>query len=128
MIPESGEIVSMTGGPAASVRRLASRNVRDAVTEAEAAFAVQNDDWSGLRPRRLAERGGGAPGAGAPAGRRRTTGSVAGGLTALEAGIDVGGPGSVQGLSQALRARADHLPALPMRPRSSATASPPGRS
>ncbi|MFD3570269.1 hypothetical protein [Streptomyces sp. NPDC058671] len=43
---EAGEIVSMTGDdPAASVRRLASEDVPDAVAEAEAAIAGQNDDW-----------------------------------------------------------------------------------
>jgi hypothetical protein len=36
----------MTGeDPAASVRRLASEDIPDAVAQAEAAIAGQNDDW-----------------------------------------------------------------------------------
>jgi hypothetical protein len=43
---ETGEIVSMTGeDPAASVRRLASEEIPDAVAQAEAAIAGQNDNW-----------------------------------------------------------------------------------
>ncbi|WP_043224306.1 hypothetical protein [Streptomyces sp. NRRL F-5193] len=43
---ETGEIVSMTDDdPAASVRRLVSVDIPDAVAEAEAAIAGQNDDW-----------------------------------------------------------------------------------
>lgn len=43
---ETGEIVSMTGeDPAASVRRLASEDIPEAVTQAEAAIAGQKDDW-----------------------------------------------------------------------------------
>ncbi|MFJ5711570.1 hypothetical protein [Streptomyces sp. NPDC093105] len=43
---ETGEIVSMTDDdPAASVRRLASEDIPDAVAKAEAAIAGQNDDW-----------------------------------------------------------------------------------
>ncbi|MEW5625953.1 hypothetical protein AB1388_05150 [Streptomyces hydrogenans] len=43
---ETGEIVSMTDDdPAASVRRLVAVDIPDAVAEAEAAIAGQNDDW-----------------------------------------------------------------------------------
>ncbi|MFD9102434.1 hypothetical protein ACFVZN_15300 [Streptomyces virginiae] len=43
---ETGEIVSMSGDdPAATVRRLASEDIPDAVAKAEAAIAGQNDDW-----------------------------------------------------------------------------------
>ncbi|MET9724392.1 DUF7822 domain-containing protein [Streptomyces zaomyceticus] len=43
---ETGEIVSMTGDdPAASVRRLASEDIPDAVARAEAAIAGRNDEW-----------------------------------------------------------------------------------
>ncbi|MER7622978.1 hypothetical protein [Streptomyces sp. NPDC126503] len=43
---ETGEIVSMTDDdPAASVRRLASEDVPEAVAEAEAAIAGRNDAW-----------------------------------------------------------------------------------
>jgi hypothetical protein len=43
---ETGEIVSMTGeDPASRVRRLASGDIPDAVAQAEAAIAGQNDDW-----------------------------------------------------------------------------------
>ncbi|MFE9045328.1 hypothetical protein ACFY9F_32210 [Streptomyces sp. NPDC012421] len=43
---ETGEIVSMTDDdPAASVRRLVSDDIPDAVAQAEAAIAGQNDDW-----------------------------------------------------------------------------------
>ncbi len=43
---ETGEIVSMTDDdPAASVWRLASEDIPDAVAKAEAAIAGQNDDW-----------------------------------------------------------------------------------
>ncbi|MEC4575087.1 hypothetical protein [Streptomyces virginiae] len=43
---ETGEIVSMSGDdPAASVRRLASEDIPDAVAKAEAAIAGQNEDW-----------------------------------------------------------------------------------
>ncbi|WP_030556211.1 DUF7822 domain-containing protein [Streptomyces exfoliatus] len=43
---ETGEIVSMTDDdPEASVRRLASEDIPDAVAKAEAAIAGQNDDW-----------------------------------------------------------------------------------
>ncbi|MEV7374531.1 hypothetical protein AB0O51_27080 [Streptomyces sp. NPDC090301] len=45
-ILETGEIVSMTDAdPAASVQRLASRDIPDAVANAEAAIAGQNDTW-----------------------------------------------------------------------------------
>lgn len=45
-ILETGEIVSMTGDdPAASVRRLVSEDIPDAVAKAEAAIAGRNDDW-----------------------------------------------------------------------------------
>ncbi|MFD3723357.1 hypothetical protein [Streptomyces sp. NPDC058674] len=43
---ETGEIVSMSGDdPAASVRRLASEDIPDAVAKAEMAIAGHNDDW-----------------------------------------------------------------------------------
>ncbi|MEU1124536.1 hypothetical protein ABZ371_13455 [Streptomyces sp. NPDC005899] len=43
---ETGEIVSMTDDdPPASVRRLASEDVPEAVAMAEAAIAGRNDDW-----------------------------------------------------------------------------------
>ncbi|MEV6245973.1 hypothetical protein AB0M38_07190 [Streptomyces sp. NPDC051742] len=43
---ETGEIVSMTDDdPEASVRRLASEDIPDAVAKAEAAIAGQNDEW-----------------------------------------------------------------------------------
>lgn len=43
---ETGEIVSMTGDdPAASVRRLTSDDIPDAVAKAEAAIVGRNDDW-----------------------------------------------------------------------------------
>ncbi|OEJ96493.1 DUF7822 domain-containing protein [Streptomyces thermolilacinus] len=43
---ETGEIVSMTDDdPEASVRRLASEDIPDAVAEAQAAIAGRNDDW-----------------------------------------------------------------------------------
>ncbi|NGO74427.1 hypothetical protein G6045_01830 [Streptomyces sp. YC504] len=43
---ETGEIVSMTGDdPAASVRRLVAEDIPDAVAQAEAAIAGENDDW-----------------------------------------------------------------------------------
>ncbi|MCB5183358.1 DUF7822 domain-containing protein [Streptomyces antimicrobicus] len=43
---ETGEIVSMTGeDPAASVRRLVSEDIPDAVARAEAAVAGRNDEW-----------------------------------------------------------------------------------
>ncbi len=43
---ETGEIVSMTDDdPTASVRRLASDDIPDAVAKAEAAIAGQNEDW-----------------------------------------------------------------------------------
>ncbi|MFF6793815.1 hypothetical protein ACFY9C_32655 [Streptomyces filamentosus] len=43
---ETGEIVSMTDDdPVASVRRLASEDIPDAVAQAEAAIAGQNDAW-----------------------------------------------------------------------------------
>ncbi|GAA3160810.1 MULTISPECIES: DUF7822 domain-containing protein [Streptomyces] len=45
-ILETGEIVSMTSDdPAASVRSLAAEDIPDAVAEAEAAIAGQNDAW-----------------------------------------------------------------------------------
>lgn len=45
-ILETGEIVSMTDDdPAASVQRLASEDIPDAVAKAEAAITGQNDDW-----------------------------------------------------------------------------------
>lgn len=43
---ETGEIVSMSGDdPAASVRQLASADLPEAVAQAEAAIAGQNDEW-----------------------------------------------------------------------------------
>ncbi|MEU3605384.1 hypothetical protein AB0E83_07965 [Streptomyces sp. NPDC035033] len=43
---ETGEIVSMTDDdPAESVRRLVTGDIPDAVAEAEAAIAGQNDEW-----------------------------------------------------------------------------------
>ena len=45
-ILETGEIVSMSGDdPAASVQHLASEDIPDAVAQAEAAIAGQNDHW-----------------------------------------------------------------------------------
>ncbi|MFJ5138913.1 hypothetical protein [Streptomyces sp. NPDC088707] len=45
-ILETGEIVSLSDAdPVASVQRLASQDIPDAVSDAEAAIAGQNDDW-----------------------------------------------------------------------------------